>query len=157
MSTQLTLDFASGFDPATGLWRHEGPGHTRPVAGLASVHAGPEAAMRLLVAAEAGRLGEVDVSRVLAALRRTQVDSPGTQQRCFRWYMEETTVTDDHAAFFNSMALIALWRAYRNALDGAAQALVEALLRQMMPYALRRCRERRFYYPNEYLGYIVSA
>jgi len=151
------LDWQSGWNPEVGLWRQEGPGHTHTVAEFAQVHAGPNASMRLLVAAQAGRLGNVHVSAVLKGLLRTQIREEGHNRGRFLWYLEEQSPADDHAIFFNGMSLSALWGAYRDELSDESQDLMAALLREMRFYAMRRVRARGIHYPNEFLGYVLCA
>jgi hypothetical protein len=67
-----SLDWQTDWNSSVGLWTSAGPGHTRSVADKSLVHAGPEATMRLLVAAETNHLNRIDLSAVLSAVRRTQ-------------------------------------------------------------------------------------
>lgn len=151
------LDWKKNWDSDIGLWRHDGSGHTIYTSKLSQVHAGPEATMRLLVAAQAECLDEIDVSAILSALRRTQILDEGLQYGAFRWYLEDEALEDDHAAFFNGQCLLALWAIYRNELDDACRELLSRILIDASRYCLVRTKAEGIYYPNEFLGYALCA
>jgi len=151
------MDLMRGWDPEAGLWVQEGPGHCASVASLPRVHSGPEATARLLIAAQTGRLGRLDADAVLSAVHRTQIRDPGPNFGRFYWYAEETTPADDHAVFFNGMSLAVLWHSYRSELPRRSRDILADILRAMQVYAEQRAQARSFFYPNEYLGYLLCA
>jgi len=154
---ETKLDWETNWDSAIGLWRQQGPGHCKSVSECAQVHSGPEATMRLLVAAQAECLQEIDVSSVLAALRKMQILDGGQQHGAFRWYLEEPILADDHAVFFNGPPLLVLWALYRNELDNACRELLSEMLIDSCRYCRLRIKAAAVYYPNEFLGYLLCA
>ena len=55
----VKIDWSVDWDETVGLWRSLSGGHTAPVAALPCVHSGPNAASRLLTAAQTGALARV--------------------------------------------------------------------------------------------------
>ena len=156
-STHLHLDWDRNWDPEAGLWWHDAPGHTASVADRKRVHCGPEAAYRLLVAAQADALGSVDVTAVLGALRGTQLKDGHPGRGGFPWYVEEENVSDGHASFFNGLPLCALCGAYGDRLSPSDQTQLLDILAELRVAALRHVGRHGIHYPNEYLGDWVCA
>lgn len=154
--THPLLDWNKGWNPRTGLWRQERPGHCGAARKMAAVHSGPNAAMRVLVAIQANAADKIDMPAVLNGIRATQVKD-GTARGGFRWYLEEKTISDDHAVFFNGMALAPVRALYQDRLDTASRETLELILKETHYYALSRARAKGIYYPNEYLGYLLCA
>ncbi len=152
-----SFSWLDDWDEEVGLWWKAGPGHTPPVSGLARLHPAPDAATRLLLAAQAGQLDRVPVLRVLTALRALQVRDGGFLYGCLKWFWEEPHLSDSNAAFFTGMSLLVLWKCYREALSAPEQETLLAILRDMEVWFARGIREKAFYYPNKYLGDLVCA
>jgi hypothetical protein len=144
------------WDPAVGLWWRAGAGHTPPVKDAARVHPLPDAASRLLVAAQAGRLAEVDAAAVLRAMRDAQT-ADGPFQGVPTWYAEEPYLSDSNAAFFTGISLLVLWQAHGDQLDDTCRGLLREIFQGLSVWFIHSLDEKAYYYPNKTLGDLVCA
>jgi len=153
----VQIDWSADWDETVGLWRSTSGGHTAPVAELSCVHSGPNAASRLLTAAQIGALAQVPALAILSALRRMQVEEAGDRQGCFTWYWEESAPVDTNAAFFTGQSLIVLHRCYTEQLDAPCRVLLEEMLAGLRRWFRKCLDERMFYYPNKFLGDLICG
>ena len=149
------IDWKTNWDEQVGLWWQNGQGHTRAVVQLPRVHAGRDAADKLVQAAMAKQLDRIDVAAVLRALRRMQMTGPGEWEGCFKWYWEEEHPIDTNAAFFTGMNLLVLHYAFREQLNDECRGLLDAMLGDLERWFAKAVRERHFFYPNKFLGDLV--
>jgi len=145
------------WDPVVGLWWGAGPGHTISTKNLARLHSIPNAASRLIAAAQQEALPEIDVAKVLTALRNMQTKDGSEQHGCFKWYWEETEVYDTNAAFFTGLSLIVLQWFWNEKLPCDARSILGDILKDLHVWFMREAREKHFFYPNKYLGDLVCA
>ena len=157
MSDRWSGNWADHWDAQVGLWASEGPGHTVAVRGIHRLHAGREASLRLVQAAQVGELDQIEVARVLGALRAMQVTEPGKHQGCFKWYWEEPHPIDTNAAFFTSINLLALHFCFREELDAECQGRLDVMFADALIWFTAAVEERSIFYPNKYLGDLVCA
>lgn len=153
----MTFDWQQGWDAEVGLWWTDGPGHTPPVKDAARTHPIPDAAARLLVAAQAGQLHRVDVNAVLTAIREAQRTGEGPFVGVPRWFWEEPYLSDSNAAFFTGMSLLVVWKVYREQLNDESRALLLEVFTDLYRWFSRAYAEKAFYYPNKYLGDLVCG
>lgn len=153
----MAYDWQQQWNAEVGLWWREGAGHTPPVKTAARVHPIPDAASRLLLAAQAGQLQLIDVKAVLRAIREAQRTGEGVFAGVPRWYWEEPYLSDSNAAFFAGMGLLTLWQAYREQFDKACQALLLEIYTELNRWFSKAYSEKAFYYPNKYLGDLVCG
>jgi len=149
--------WAARWDGEVGLWWQHHPGHTTAVAKLPHVHPAPSAAARLLLAAQARQLAAVDVSAVLSALRKMQVQDDSSMRGCLRWYWEEKWPKDQNASFFTALSLIALERCYADQLTAEQREPLHEILAELNVFFSHEAADRQFIYPNRYLGDLVGA
>jgi len=149
--------FETDWDESVGLWWSEGPIHNIQICHLPRCHRGPDAAGRLLGAAQLGRLREIDVPRVLAALRAMVWTGEDETYGCMKWYWEDERPYDTNAAFFTGLPLVALRIAHADKLDAAELAELDWILDKLSVWFLRMCGGRHEHYPNKYLGDLVCA
>ena len=157
MSNGWKADWNDHWDAEVGLWYSEGPGHTTAVRGMTRIHAGREASLRLVQAAQVGELGKVHAPQVLRALREMQVTEAGKFQGCFRWYWEEAGPIDTNAAFFTIINLLALHLCYREELDAECQGRLDAMFADALLWFTAEAEAQSTFYPNKYLGDLVCA
>ena len=149
------LDWKKNWNPALGLWRHYEPDYKSQ---LANVHCSTDAVSRILVAAQAGCLDQVDVLGVLTVIRDMQVLDGGDKHGMFRLaFEEEFSPGDDHGVFLGGIALLTLWAVYRQDVDDASRELLSEILIDIEQYCLLRAKAGAIFYPNEFLGYAVCA
>jgi hypothetical protein len=113
--------------------------------------------MRLLVAFQTSDGSDFPTLAALKGLRSTQILEPGPQFGGFKWYLEEPVLAEDHAIFFNGVGFIPLWALYREKLTPECRELLARMMKDMLVYAKRVVDERKPYFPNEYLGYLLCA
>ncbi|MCK4982708.1 MAG: hypothetical protein KAS17_07270, partial [Victivallaceae bacterium] len=155
MLNNTNLDWEKGWNPAIGLWRHYEPDYHSK---LANIHCSTDAASRVLVAAQAACLDQVDVFGVLTAIRRMQVLDGGEKHGMFRMAFEETfSPGDDHGVFLAGIALLTLWGVYREDVDDMSRKLLSDILIDLERYCLLRAKAGAIFYPNEFLGYATCA
>jgi len=147
------------WNPDIGLWYQERPGHTFAVQDLERIHVGRSAASRLLNAAILSRLNELEVNRVLRALRDLQDLDPESETfGCFRWYAEDTHVDDTNAAFFIGLPLIVLKIQYADSLNSEDRIVLDKVLADLKTWFVGAVENHpRVYYPNKFLGDLVCA
>lgn len=150
-----TLDFGHTYNPLLGLWTQPGSGHTRPVAALDKVHSGPNAVIRLVLAAQQGKLEQFPAAEVLGGLRALQVTVAGPRRGCSRWYAEEEQPVDTNASFFTCLNLLVLNASYREHLDAPSLKTLDSLLRDFEHWFEREAQDNKVHYPNKYLGDLV--
>ncbi len=150
-TTIHVIDWQQEWDEAAGMWQQTS-GHTRPVAHLDRVHSGPDAASRLLLAAQTGQLDQIDARRILQRLREMQVTDHGQQQGCLCWYQEEEHPVDTNASFFTGLSLIVLWQEYREQLSDDERTILADMLRGLYTWFKHAASEKSWFYPNKYLG-----
>jgi hypothetical protein len=152
-------DLNENWNPDVGLWYQGGPGHTFAVQDQKKIHVGRSAAYRLLNAAMMDRLSELEVNRVLRALRDLQDLEPESETfGCFRWYAEDTHVDDTNAAFFIGLPLIVLESQYADNIDPEGQVVLEKILADLKTWFVGAVKNHpRVYYPNKFLGDLVCA
>lgn len=155
--TSESFNWQEQWDPAVGLWWRHGAGHTPPTASLERTHPVPDAATRLLVAAQAGQLSQVDVCKVLTAIREAQTTGTGPFRGVPRWFFEEPYLSDSNAAFFTGMGLLVLWQAHREQLDEECRTLLHDIFSELAHWFRRALDEKAYYYPNKYLGDLVCG
>ena len=105
------LDFLKDFDETTCLWwfsENGCGGHTSAVVNLPRSHCGTISFVRLLIAAQTNRLNELDVMKILRGVKQTQI-SENKDAGEFLWYLEEDHIEDNHATFFNGLAMCAIY------------------------------------------------
>jgi hypothetical protein len=149
--------FKTNWDESTGLWWTSRPIHNKQICHLGRAHAGPDAATRLLGAAQLGRLRDIDVKRVLKNLRAMVWTADDPTYGCMRWYWEDERPYDTNAAFFTGLPLVALRIVHPDKLDAQELADIDWILAKLSVWFLRSCGEHHEYYPNKYLGDLVCA
>lgn len=154
---QNSVNWETDWDVDVGLWRSCGGGHTRPVADLECVHSGPNAANRVLLAAQVDQIDHIDATGILRRLRQMQEVDGGSQHGCLRWYWEEDRPVDTNAAFFTGLSLIVLWKVYRSRLSGEQRDTLLPILEDLSVWFEGAVEERSWYYPNKFLGDLVCA
>jgi hypothetical protein len=150
-------DFIREWNPEIGLWTLTGSGHTAPVSKLEKTHPAPNAAAKIVAAAQMNRLDEIKVTEVLNAIRQMQDLSCDDKHGCFRWYWEEPEVIDTNAAFFTGLGLIVLRKRWYDQLCEKGQNLLDSILADLKIWFLHAVEEASFFYPNKYLGDLVCA
>ncbi len=153
------LDLLKDFDEAKGLWwfSEDGVGgHTKAVVNLPRSHCGTISFVRLLIAAQTNKLRELDVMKVLRGVKRTQI-SDGRDAGEFLWYLEEEHIEDNHATFFNGLAMCALYGGHSEQFAKAELELIVDMLRATYPIFIKHVRYFNRHYPNEFLGDLVCA
>jgi hypothetical protein len=151
-------EWRNQWDAEVGLWWQNHPGHTTPVRDDERIHPAPSAAARLLLAAQARQLGDVDVMAVLRAIRRMQtLNGHGKGHGELRWYWEETGPVDHNGSFFTAMSLIALHYGHADQLTADQRQALMKLFGDLRVWFASQAAEREFYYPNRYLGDLVCA
>ena len=140
------------YNEEIGLWHSPGPGHSGPTKDLEIVHAGPNAASRLLAAAQVDALSEIDVPRVLGALKEMVWDGDDGKCGCMSWYWEEDQPYDTNAAFFTGTSLIVLRKQFYDALDAESQTMLDEILAKLSVWFDHSVEHATYHYPNKYLG-----
>lgn len=149
------MDWKENWNEKVGLWSEKGPGHTAATKDLGTVHSGPNAASRLLGAAQLDALEEIDVERVLTALRDMQWVEKDATQGCIRWYREEDRPYDTNAAFFTGLSLILLRKLFYDQLDQQCCILLDEILLGLDVWFGNAVAHLSCHYPNKYLGDLV--
>ncbi len=153
------LDFMKGYDESVGLWCFSSNGcggHTSAVVNLPRSHCGTISFVRLLIAAQTGKLEELNVTAILKGVKQTQI-SKGDNAGEFLWYLEENEIEDNHATFFNGLAMCALYGGHLKQFTKEQQSLIAEMLQASYPAFMRHVRHFNRYYSNEYLGDLVCA
>lgn len=150
------MDWNADWDDTVGLWQKPGPGHVASTKKLKIVHAGPDAAGKLLAAVRLNVLHEIDSEKVLRALRDLQWKKKDDYCfGCMKWYSEENDIGDSNAAFFIGMKLIILRIRYYERLTPVGQQLLDEILPGLNVWFRNTIRNAEIYYPNKYLGDLV--
>ncbi|MCF7853358.1 MAG: hypothetical protein K9N51_01060 [Candidatus Pacebacteria bacterium] len=149
--------FTKDWDESVGLWWSTGDIHNKPICHLERTHRGPDAAGRLLTAAQLGQLREIDVAAVLAALRKMVWTVEGPKYGCIKWYWEDPEPCDTNAAFFTGLPLVTLRIVFADQLEDQELHDLDWILEKLSAWFLRCCAERHEHYPNKYLGDLVCA
>jgi len=149
------INWKRDWDEKVGLWSQQG-GHTRPVAHLKYVHSSVVAANRLLLAAQTGQFGNIDVDRILRRLRQMQTRK-GELHGCLRWYWQEKHPVDTNAAFFVGLPMIVVWQVYRSGLSKKQQGLLLSILKDLYIWFMYASSTHSWFYPNKSLGDVVCA
>ncbi len=153
------LDLLKDFDENKSLWlfSEDGVGgHTKAVVNLPRSHCGTTSFVRLLIAAQTDKLGELDVMKILQGVKQTQISS-GQDAGEFLWYLEENHVEDNHATFFNGLAMCAIYGGHLEQFTKEERELIGDMLQATYPIFIRHVRHFNRHYPNEYLGDLVCA
>ncbi len=151
------MNWTENWNPNLGLWSAAGPGHTVVTKNLERLHPGPNAATRLVVAAQKNELEQMDINRVLAALKTMQVTEPGDLCGCMKWYWEEDKPYDTNAAFFTGLSLIVLRIVWSSELQEQTRKILDEILQGLYTWFQHAVEKKTFYYPNKYLGDLVCA
>ncbi len=143
---------ASRLDPACGLLRQDGPGHTVECRALSAVHDGRATAewvaLRCLL-----RGPTPEEQPAIDALLRLQVTAPESPRfGCSRWYGEETTTHDTNAAFFICRLLAVRWLLDARCADTPAGAVLRPYFARSAAWFAHECREPILYYTNKILS-----
>jgi len=145
-----------GWDEEVGLW-------------FGSTKRGPKghdirgSAVKLVAAANAGVLDQVQYERVLANLRKAQAPEGATRfnngrdnvRGNFWWSWEDKVVTDLNSGFFTTVQLLALHHEHRDKLSERAQADLDPMLseaRHWFETKVYPIEEYKVRYPNAYFG-----
>ena len=151
------MDWGEHYTDEIGLWSSAGPGHTIPTRNLDTVHAGPNAASRLLTAAQVGDLAKIDVARVLFALREMQWSADDGKRGCIKWYWEEDQPYDTNAAFFTGLSLIVLRKLYYDELNPECREALDEILCDLSVWFTHTADYATYHYPNKYMGDLVCG
>lgn len=151
------MGWLDDWDESAGLWLQKSPGHTVSVASCAQVHPGPNAAARLLLAAEVGQLGQLNSPAVLRALRKMQVTDGSSFHGCMLWYLEEPCPRDTNAAFFTALSLLVLQMRFRQQLPADAQATLGEILADLRVWFDHTLAWPEPWYLNKFMGDLVCA
>lgn len=139
------------------MWWGRKPPHTADICGMERAHPGPEAAARLLAAAQLGRLGEINVDRVLQSLRSMVWTADKERYGLIKWYLEQEAPVDSNSAFFTGLPLIALRSAHPEKLDASELACLDWILKKLSAWFMRCCGNPSEHYPNKHLGDLVCT
>ncbi len=153
------LDIMEGFDEEVGLWwfSDEGVGgHTSAVVNLPRSHCGTISFLRLLVALQTNKLNELNVKKILEGVKQTQL-TEGENAGEFLWYLEEDHIEDEHATFFNGIAMCAIYGTYRDRFTSEELSLLEDMLKGTYQAFIKHIKHHNRFYPNEYLGDLVCG
>ena len=157
MSSVLWSD-QDEFSEAVGLWKQSAAGHTTETVDLEAVHAGPDAASRLVSLAEEGNAAPDVIHTVLQGLAELQETGEGDPAYgCFRWYAEESRPRDTNAAFFIGLNLLVLCAGYPRMLSGESMQLLRTVFTKLDVWFDRAVEKGSCYYPNKYLGDLVCS
>lgn len=148
--------YEKDWDEEIGLWTGVRP-HTRRICHVERPHPAPDAACRLLLAAQEGVLRSLQVKTVLKNLRSMVWTEKGPLFGCMRWYWEESSPDDTNAAFFTALPLIGLRVVYAEELRPGELFDLDWILDRMFHWFLYKCGGRYEYYPNAYLGDLVCG
>lgn len=151
------MNWKENWNDKIGLWYSKGPGHTVTTKHLETVHAGPNAASRLLAAAETEALEEIELERVLLSLRDMQWMEHDDLRGCMRWYREEDRPYDTNAAFFTGLSLIVLRIQFYCQLDENCRKLLDEILSGLHLWFQNAVVHASYHYPNKYLGDLVCG
>jgi len=151
------MNWKENWNSKIGLWSNNGPGHTITTKHLETVHAGPNGASRLLAAAEAEALEEIEVERVLLTLRDMQWMEHDDLRGCMLWYREEVRPVDTNAAFFTGLSLIVLRVRFYDQLDDNCRKLLDEILSGLDLWFQNAVAHASYHYPNKYLGDLVCG
>ena len=152
------MDWMLDWDPEVGLWWRTGtPGHTRATATLTRMHSVPDAACKLLAAAQAAELDSLPVAEVVATIRRHQETRPENRAYgCIRWYAEDPEVDDINAGFFTTLPLLLLKLCYSRKMPAAALSDMDHIFRDAIHWFRKETGEiGPMNYPNKFLGGLV--
>lgn len=151
------MNWQERYNSEIGLWASDGPGHTIQTKNLDTVHAGPNAASRLLAAAQVDALNEMNVVDVLSALKNMQWTGDDGKRGCMKWYWEEDQPYDTNAAFFTGLSLIVIHKCYHDRLDSDSQKILHDILTELMVWFDHAIEHATIHYPNKYLGDLVCG
>ena len=140
-----------------GLCRQAGPGHTAPVSRKDHVHNGVYSATRLGLLAQRGELDTQVALTTLRSFRAMQVQQKGNRQVCLRWYWEEEEPVDTNAAFFIGMALMMLYLAEGEKLEGPVRVAIREIVADLAVWFGQELHVVDPIYSNKYMGDLVCS
>lgn len=146
------------YNPELGLWCQNSGGHTPATSALTHTHACPDAATRIVLAAQLDQLDTFPLREVLQGLARMQDNAPESPTfGCFRWYAEDTHCHDTNAAFFVGLNLLVLNAGYRRQLGSSECGLLDKMFVGLDHWFDRSVQHAQFFYPNKFLGDLVCS
>ena len=143
------------WDKEIGLWFKNGPGHSAYTKNMKLVHPGPDAASRLLAAAQMDCLANINVEAVLTALKQMQWMENDDLRGCIRWYWEEDRPYDTNATFFTGLSLIVARKLFYDKFNNQCCNLLDEILNGLDLWFKKEIVHAAYQYPNKYLGDLV--
>jgi hypothetical protein len=148
MGATVTNPLLDRFDAEAALWWSD-PSRKK--------HNTIHTSYQLAKLAQVGRLRDVPVARVLAALRTAQITDGSDKHGNFMQFPQDGKVTDTNAAFFVGLNLCVLRLAYSDQLTPEELARLDQLGRDMQPWFDAEVSRRSMFYPNKFMGDLVCA
>lgn len=143
-----------------GLLRRQGYGHTREVADLKVVHAGPDSSIAYVYGKITGTIDENTGRQILEGISTLQVRDAGDERYgAFRWYIEESKPIDTNAAFF-IMAPLAILSLFSPASLSSGEArAINDMLEIAYNWFSKECRNPILFYTNKIIsdGALLTA